>query len=155
MIQNEIKNYLPSDQEEVIEFFRAVLAEMGFDFDLTARHKDLTNIANEYQANGGLFLLARCNGRVIGTVALRQISDGTGELKRFFVRQRNQRMGVGTDLLKRAIDHAKAGPWSRLRLDTSHKSPAAIALFKKHGFVEIERYNQDPFAEIFMELRLM
>ena len=152
MIQHEIKNYQHSDQDGVIEFFRAVVAEMGFDFDLTARHKDLTNITNEFQANGGLFLLATHKGRLIGTVALRQIAKDTCELKRFFVRREFHRKGVGTGLLKRAIAHAKAGPWSRLRLDTSHRSPAAIALFKKHGFVEIERFNQDPFAEIFMEL---
>jgi GNAT superfamily N-acetyltransferase len=152
MIQHEIKNYQHSDQEDVIEFFRAVLAEMGFDFDLTARHKDLTHITNEYQANGGLFLLATHERRLIGTLALRQIAEDTCELKRFFVQREFHRKGVGAALLKRAIDHAKAGPWSRLRLDTSHKSPAAIALFTKHGFVEIERYNEDPFAEIFMEL---
>jgi putative acetyltransferase len=96
--------------------------------------------------------LATHEGRLIGTVALRQIAEDTCELKRFFVRKEFHRKGVGTNLLKRAIDHAKAGPWSHLRLDTSHKSPAAVALFRKHGFVEIERYNQDPFAEIFMEL---
>jgi hypothetical protein len=52
------------------------------------------------------------------------------------------------------IAHAKAGSWKNLRLDTTSKSPAAISLFRKHGFVEIVRYNDDPFAEIFMELSL-
>jgi hypothetical protein len=40
-----------------------------------------------------------------------------------------------------------------VRLDTSSKSPVAIAMFRRRGFVEIPRYNDDPFAELFMELR--
>lgn len=60
---------------------------------------------------------------------------------------------MGTALLNKAINHAKAGPWIRVRLDTSSRSPSAVSLFRKQGFVEIPRYNDDPFAEIFMELR--
>jgi hypothetical protein len=39
------------------------------------------------------------------------------------------------------------------KVQTTFKSPSAISLFRKHGFVEIARYNDDPFGEIFMELR--
>jgi hypothetical protein len=32
------------------------------------------------------------------------------------------------------------------------RSREAIALFKTHGFTEIPRFNDDPFAVVFMEL---
>jgi putative acetyltransferase len=154
MIKYEITDYQPSDQDDLIAFFSTVLATMGFDFDPTSKDADLRNIPREYQSNGGLFLLARGQGQLIGTIALRQIDQNTCELKRFYVRAEHRRKGVGTDLLERIIDHAKAGPWRQLRLDTTFKSPAAISLFRKHGFVEIKRYNEDPFAEIFMERKI-
>jgi len=40
-------------------------------------------------------------------------------------------------------------------LDTTPKSAAAIRLFRNLGFREIPRYNEDPFAEIFMEKDLV
>jgi len=154
MIDHEITNYHPADQQALTEFFRIVLAAMGYDFDLNSKDKDLRNISSEYQINGGIFLLARRGGRLVGTIALRQIAEGICELKRFYVLPQEQRKGIGTGLLNQVIDHARAGQWSSLRLDTSFGSPTAIALFKKYGFVEIERYNNDPFAQIFMELKL-
>jgi putative acetyltransferase len=153
MIDHETTTYHPSDHEDLHRFFQTAFAAMGFDFDLNSKDKDLLNIPGEYQSNGGLFLVAKSKGQVIGTIALRRIAADVCELKRFYVRAEHQRRGIGTSLLEQAIDHARDGRWSRIRLDTSFKSPSAISLFRKHGFVEIGRYNDDPFAEVFMELR--
>ncbi len=133
----EIAIYRPQDQEDLVAFLRAVLGELGFDFNLDQKDEDLRHIPHVYQSNGGVFLLARHEAHVIGTIALRQIPHSTCELKRFYVCKHHRRRGLGTALL-----------------DTSSKSPSAISLFRKHGFVEIPRYNDDPFAEIFMELSL-
>jgi putative acetyltransferase len=150
----EIANYRPHDQEDLVGFLRALLEELGFDFNLDEKDEDLRHIPDVYQSNGGVFLLARHEAQIVGTVALRQLAQSSCELKRFYVRKDHRRRSLGTALLDTAIAHAKAGPWKNLRLDTSSKSPAAISLFRKHGFVDIARYNDDPFAEIFMELRL-
>ena len=102
----------------------------------------------------GIFLLARHEAHVVGAIALRQLTDNTCELKRFYVRKDHRKQGLGTALLNAVIAQAKSGPWKHLRLDTTSKSPAAISLFRKYGFVVIPRYNDDLFAEIFMELCL-
>jgi putative acetyltransferase len=152
-MEPEITNYEPSDEEDLRRFFRTVFEGMGFDFDLDSKDRDLRDIPGEYQSGGGLFLVAKHQGQIIGTVALRRIAPDVCELKRFYVRVEHRRRGVGTRLLERAIAHARAHPtWRCIRLDTSSKSPAALSLFRKHGFVEIGRYNDDPFAEVFMEL---
>jgi ribosomal protein S18 acetylase RimI-like enzyme len=92
-------------------------------------------------------------GDLVATLALRRLPHNTAELKRFYVRADHQRNGLGTTLLRHMIAHARAQSFDALRLDTTRQSPAAIALFRKHGFVEIDRYNDNPRAEIFMELR--
>ena len=154
MIEHRISNYAPADQDDLIRFFRTVFAEMGFGFDLDAKDRDLCDIPDQYQSDGGLFLLARHDGLLVGTIALRPIDRGIWELKRFYVRSQFQRNGIGAGLLMRLIEHVRAGSGGRIRLDTSFHSPAAISLFKRHRFVEIPRYNDDPFAEIFLELRI-
>jgi putative acetyltransferase len=150
----EIAQYQRADQEDVVQFLRAMLGELGFDFNLDEKDEDLRHIPDVYHSNGGIFLLARHQAHVVGTIALRQLDHSTCELKRFYVHKDHRRRGLGTALLDTVITHAKAGSWKNLRLDTTSKSPAAISLFRKHGFVEIVRYNDDPFAEIFMELSL-
>ncbi len=150
----EIANYQLSDQAELVRFFGDVLGELGFDFDLEAKDADLRRISDVYEAQGGLFLLARRHGQVIGTIALRRMDTNACELKRFYVRDVHRGKGLGTALLRKAIAHARRGGWETIRLDTSSKSPAAITLFRKKGFVDIPRYNDDPFAEVFMELTL-
>ncbi|SRR5258706_7117872 len=154
MIKYEIASYQPSDQEELLQFFQSAFGEMGFAFELDSKDKDLRRIPDEYQSNGGIFLLARHDRQIIGTIALHRIEQTTCELKRFYVKEAYQRRGVGKSLLVKVINHARDVRFSRIRLDTTSKSPSAISLFRKHGFVEIARYNNDPFAEIFMELRL-
>ncbi len=153
MYEDEIISYRPSDQQDIVQFFRAAFEAMGFSFDLSSKDADLKNIPGAYQSNAGLFLLARRRGKLIGTIAIRDIGGNACELKRFYVASEHQRRGVGSSLLKRAVDYAKNGRWSCIRLDTSFRSAAGISLFRKHGFVEIPRYNDDPFAEIFMELK--
>ena len=41
-----------------------------------------------------------------------------------------------------------------LRLDTMRNSIAARKIFEKYGFQEINKYNDNEIAEIFMELKL-
>jgi putative acetyltransferase len=149
-----ISAYVPCDEQALFEFFRAVFADLGFTFDLLNKDADLSRIPEVYQTNGGIFLLARHGGCIVGSVATRKIAQGTGEVKRFYVRKEHRHHGVGTLLLSRALDHARAQPWVSIRLDTSSQLTAATSLFRKHGFKEISRYNADPFADVFMELKL-
>lgn len=92
--------------------------------------------------------------KIVGTIALRKLTTDVAELKRFFVLQKYQGKGYGQELINVLTERAPEGGYSFLRLDTTSKSDKAIHLFRKNGFYEISRYNDDPFAEIFMELNL-
>src|SRR5690349_24847341 len=98
-----ISPYQPRDQEYLVEFLRAVLEELGFDFDVDTKDADLRNIPAVYHSNGGIFLLARHDAHIVGTVALRQISQSTCELKRFYVHKDHRGHGVGIALLNAII----------------------------------------------------
>ncbi|MCU0856823.1 MAG: GNAT family N-acetyltransferase [Pontiellaceae bacterium] len=150
----DIADYQPSDQENLIRFFRNVFSEMGFGFDLTSKDQDLTRIPNEYQAGGGLFLMAKEEDLIVGTIGLRRVNDATYELKRFYVLKTHRQNGIGSHLLSKVIEHVNRHIGACIRLDTSRRSPEAVSLFGAYGFVETERFNDDPFAEIFMELKI-
>ena len=145
----EIQNYQPADQPAVVEFLAAMLSDLGFAFEADGKDADLGDVAGGYQAGGGMFLVARDDGQLVGTVALRPIADGVLELRRFYVHPAWQGQGIGTNLLEPALAHAKSGRWRRVCLDTTGRSSAALRLFRRHGFVEIERVQRQSPCEDF------
>jgi putative acetyltransferase len=150
----EIKPFGSADQPALVAFLGARLGELGFVFAPKATDADLADVVGQYEAGGGLFLLARLQGELLGTVGLRRFDRDTLELRRFYVHPDWRGQGIGTSLLVRALDHARAGRWRRVCLDTTDRSPAARRLFRRHGFAQIARYNDNPRAEIFMQIEL-
>jgi len=149
-----ITPFTPADLPAVHAFLRDAFTTLGFHFDPNTKDHDLLDIPTHYQSAGGQFLCARDNTHsLIATIALRRLPENTAELKRFYVHAAHQRNGLGTALLRQIITHAHAQNFTALRLDTTRHSPAAISLFQKHGFTEIPRYNDNPRAQLFMELR--
>lgn len=146
--------FTPADLPDVHAFLHSAFTALGFHFDLATKDHDLLNIPTHYQSAGGQFLIARdAAHHLIATIALRRLPENTAELKRFYVHADHQRNGLGTTLLRQMITHARDRHFTALRLDTTRQSPAAIALFRRHNFTEIPRYNDNPRAQIFMELR--
>ncbi len=72
-------------------------------------------------------------------------------LRAFFLE--NKGNGYGKLRLNYALQKAKEFGYKRIRLDTTLDSIKAILLYKKFNFYEIEKYNDNIYAEVFMELR--
>ena len=65
-----------------------------------------------------------------------------------------QGKGYGRLLLDNLIDEARKKSLSILRLDTMKSYEKALNLYRSTGFYEIERYNDNYRAEVYMEKRL-
>jgi GNAT superfamily N-acetyltransferase len=76
-------------------------------------------------------------------------------IKRMYVRKGFRRLGIGQKLLDTAIDFAKGVGYSRMVLDSSRILNEARALYIKNGFVDIDRYNDNYRADVFMEKKLL
>lgn len=96
------------------------------------------------------------NSAVIGSIGLKILNkvDKIGEIKRYFVLPSCQGKGIGTLLMEHLLLNAKENELYILRLDAMKKSIAARKIFEKYGFQEINKYNENEIAEIFMELKL-
>ena len=104
--------------------------------------------------NRGAFHVVDIREQIRGSVGVRRFSDDVAELKRLYVGRECRSKGLGFALCIAAIEDAKELGYRFLRLDTTRRSVEAIGLFKKLGFGEIDRYNADSYAELFMEKRL-
>ncbi len=120
--------------------------------------EELEALPGDYVPPGGALLLARdaaAEDLAAGCVALRRIDAGTGEMKRMFVREAYRGSGLGRHLAIAVIGEARRKHYSRIVLDTLPKLAAAIALYRKLGFVETGPYLPSPTpGAVCFELRL-
>ncbi|MAY02241.1 MAG: GNAT family N-acetyltransferase [Gammaproteobacteria bacterium] len=141
-------------QADLEAFFLTIRGNSEFPFEPEGFHADLRHIPRVYQSKGGEFWLLVEEDKVIGTVGLRCLEPGVVELKRMNILDEFQGLGLGHLLMDRALKHAREQGFERMLLDSIRTKEPALHLYDKYGFTEIERYNDNPYADIFMELDL-
>jgi len=63
-------------------------------------------------------------------------------------------LGVARRLLEALEDHARQAGMRRIVLDTNRSLAEAQALYRKAGYRDIERYNNNSYADFFFEKEL-
>jgi len=96
----------------------------------------------------GVMLVAYLRGTAMGCGALKHHEDGSpSDIKRMWVHEGARGRGVGRRLLeeleRRAAEHGD----SAVRLETNAVLVEAIDLYRSAGFVEVEPFNTEPFAD--------
>jgi DNA-binding MarR family transcriptional regulator len=97
----------------------------------------------------GVFLIARISGRPAGCGALKH-----GELVRMWVDRPHRGLGIGARILDALEQHAAALSHETVRLYTNRSLAEAKSMYRARGYVEIPRYNDDPYANHWFEKRL-
>ena len=167
----KIRAFQKSDYDKVIKFISDIIVnEFKFKLELDTLDSDIIAIDKTYnKSNGSCFWVAETvvndddysntqqKQKIVGTTAVRNLKqfESTCELKRMYVLRDFRRLGLGQKLLYTAIDFAKSVGYSRLVLDSSKILNAARALYLKNGFVDIDRYNDNYRADVFMEKKLL
>ncbi|MBP0484138.1 bifunctional helix-turn-helix transcriptional regulator/GNAT family N-acetyltransferase [Sagittula salina] len=121
----------------------------GFDVTLSADPD-----ASDMTAPRGAFLIALCDGMPIGCVGLKGTDKGYFEIKRLWVAPSARGMGLAGRLMDAVETRAAALGGTLLRLDTNSALPEAVAFYRKRGWREIERFNEDPYPDFFFELEI-
>ena len=71
-----------------------------------------------------------------------------------FVSKEYRKLGIGQRLLDITLDFARKAGYSKILLYSSSALKAARNLYLKNGFVDIQRYNDDYRADVFMQRHL-
>ena len=116
---------------------------------------ELEHLENKYGLPHGRLYLLYVNDELAGCVGLRKLDEEKCELKRLYVRPRFRGEGYGQLLLERIMGDAKRIGYKYMYLDTLPFLRKAIGMYRRRGFVEIERYNDSPIDDtIFMRCAL-
>jgi GNAT superfamily N-acetyltransferase len=117
--------------------------------------RELTDLPGEYGPPHGVLLLASCNGRLAGCVALRPLDEGLCEMRRLYVRHQFRGKGVGKRLSLAVIDEARERGYRAMRISLAPWMEEAIAIYHSLGFRSIEPYRPGPLnGVVFMEFQL-
>jgi len=142
----------PGEMAEVRALFEEYAAELGIDFCFQGFRDELAALPGKYAAPGGCLLLARVDGSLAGSVALRPLEEGVCEMKRMYVRPAFRGRGLGRALAERVLAEGREMGYQRMRLDTLARLTRAVALYRALGFVEIEPYYVNPVpGVVFLE----
>jgi putative acetyltransferase len=103
-----------------------------------------------------VFLVARRNHSVLGTIAFRVLEPGHAEIKRMFVSDQVRGCGLGRQLVVALENAARRQGITRLSLETGIRQPEAIGLYRSAGYLECRPFGEhkpDPLS-LFMSKRI-
>ncbi len=127
----------------------------GFDVSLS-RDPDATDMMRPR----GAFLVTLSDGLPIGCVGLKGKGGDIGkggdmaEIKRLWVCPSARGLGLARRLMEAAEAAARELGIRTLRLDSNSALTEALQLYRRTGWVEIDRFNDDPYPDHFFEKRL-
>ena len=127
---------------------------VGFDAEAALERDMREKLGEEFGPPDGRLLLAYDGEEspALGCCCLRGIGEGTGEVKRTYVRPEARGRGVGRALLRRLSEEARAAGYRRLMLDSAPTVQAAHALYRSAGFRETGPYPESEIPEQYRRL---
>ena len=128
----EIRNYHQSDKESVISLWKEVLNPNQY-------HNDpeiAINMKNKH--NDNLFLVAEEDNQIIGSV-ISGFDGHRGWIYSLAVHPRHRRKGIGTSLVKKALEKLENLGCLKVNLQINSDNKSVIGFYEKLGFNIEER----------------
>lgn len=158
----------PADLAVAATLFREYVASLPFPLDYQGFDNEVANLPGKYAQPQGCILIAwqrtALNQTPVGCIAMRPLDPSSlragdiepvCEMKRMYVQPAARGLRLGRLLAERLLDEARKSGYRMMKLDTETTFTAATTLYRSLGFVECERYNDDPQPDtIWMRLKL-
>ncbi len=141
------------DSDDAIACVSAYIAELAITFEegFDPANGNPTPEVEALTPPNGCFLIASLDGQAIGCGALRTLEPGLGEIKRMWVSPQARGLGVAGRLLSALEEKGRELGMTRMRLDTNRALKDAQAMYRKSGYRDIERFNDNPYADFWFE----
>lgn len=102
----------------------------------------------------GFLVLARIDGYPVGCGALKRKDPTTGEIKRMWTAPSVRGCGIARKVLQTLETIARQMGFTTLHLETNRTLLEAQALYRKAGYRDVPRFNDEPYAHYWFEKKL-
>jgi DNA-binding MarR family transcriptional regulator/GNAT superfamily N-acetyltransferase len=102
----------------------------------------------------GTFVVARLGNMPVGCVGIKGNGGTLAEVKRMWIAPAARGVGLARRLMTTAEQAAKSLGITTLRLDTNSTLFETVGLYRAMSWVEIDRFNNDPYPDLFFEKHL-
>ncbi len=132
-------------------FAEELSKRLNLEFDLKkSGDPELSQMKHPY----GTFVVARLGDMPLGCVGVKGSGGSLAEIKRMWIAPAARGLGLARRLMSTAEGAAQAIGIKTLRLDTNSTLFEAVSLYRNMGWVEIGRFNDDPYPDLFFEKQL-
>jgi N-acetylglutamate synthase-like GNAT family acetyltransferase len=134
----EARQYRPEDSAGVKNLILSIL-EKEYPFDRSAyQDSDINDISGTYEGEGNAFFVIEKDKKIVGTAGIKRDTAESALLRRLFVDANYRKRGIGTALLKKAIEFSKSKEYKEMIFRATDRMKDAMKLCKKTGFDEKE-----------------
>ena len=121
----------------------------GFDPSVGA-----TALPQELRPPAGAFFVVYMQGEAIGCGAVKHHGEAPAEIKRMWIAPRARGLGLGRRLLETLEACAAAAGAQVARIETSAVLTEALTLYRSTGWIEVPQFNDEPFADHWLQKTL-
>ncbi len=142
----QIAPYQPIYQQAIIDLILNI-QQNEFNVPITLHDQpDLLIIPEFYCQHKGNFWLALDGDKLVGTIALIDIGDEMGALRKMFVHRdyRGKNVGVASILLNTLLQHCQKSGFKSIFLGTNPRLQAAMRFYEKNGFSQLPAESLPP-----------
>lgn len=130
------------------QLFQEYARYIGVDLAFQNFEEEINDLQKQYfRPEGAVFIAYNSENCAVGCVGVRKQKESICELKRMYIKPQARGKGLGSLLVQKCIDLGIELGYSKIRLDTLSTMHAAIHVYEKAGFYEIESYRFNPFEE--------
>ena len=131
-----VREYEDKFRDDIIDLILEI-QQKEFGISITKEDQpDLSDVKNFYQTGNGNFWMALCEGRLVGTISLKDIGNRQAALRKMFVRSayRGSRHKTAQILLEHLLGWARERGLTDIYLGTTEKFLAAHRFYEKNHF---------------------
>jgi len=141
----QVRTFEHKDNREVKDLIVSILStEYPFDKSVY-EDSDLSDIGDTYGGGRDAFFVLESEGKILGTIGVKEDSEDTALLRRLFVDPTCRRKGYGALLLEKGIRHCKKNSFKHIAFRTTGRMAQAINLLRKTSFREVEKIDLGGF----------
>ncbi len=149
-----IEAVTPEDIQAVkaifLEYLHFIEDYLGQSLTFQGTEKEFADFPQTYD----VLFLAKQGENPVAACGVKPFKPGICELKRLYCRPKGRGYGLGLMLTQAAIKAAKALNYQKIYLDTDQGLSHANHIYEQLGFVDIEKYYDNPMDSRFMALDL-